>query len=523
VTHRGLMALVGIMGFSQTGWAAQHPTSVDASPKTQIHVTSFAEEVIRKVKEREDGCPWNCTDAVKRWQERTLPVPEKLISRVRFWRRVYSDWNYTQMAFHDRDDLSMIYAVVDVPWPGQRLNGLTRKETIIQTKKKLSRVLEDLEAMQPTSTQGLEGLHRQVFLALMHSTRGDKYRRQEIMRAQNGLKDTFAQAIENSGRYRPMMLKVLKKNDLPEDLAAVVFVESLFQNRAKSYAGAAGLWQFMPRTGKEYMSINALVDERYDPELATESAAQYLKSAFARLGTWPLAVTSYNVGVAGMFNGVRSVGTHDFGTIVENYYGNRFGFAARNYYAEVLAALEVYRHRARFFPNVQPLPPWRFDVVRLPFPLLFSQAVHLGGVSQKELLSFNPALRSGVLEDKVVLPRGFSLRLPMNTANAFLMGIDDVDLRTRRAIAKRVELKHKANGRESISNIAAHHRVSTKNLARLMGMKPEDLPPKGTMIPVPKRAKNHSLIPRARHLPLPVFDDLVFASERERLRAKPRS
>ena len=240
-----------------TGWGGTTAFAgqVEKDPKGQVTPStpglSYVGRAVDRIDERDDGCPWpNCSDAVRRWSPRTLPVPEKLIARVRFWRQVYSDWTYTQMAFHDRDDLSMVYAVIDVPWPGQRLNGLTRKETIVQTKKKLSRVLEDLEALQPTSTQGLKGLHRQVYLALMHSQRADKYRRQEIMRAQNGLKDTFAQAIENSGRYRPMMLQVLKKYDLPEDLAAIVFVESLFQNRAKSYAGAAGLWHPCRLRGK---------------------------------------------------------------------------------------------------------------------------------------------------------------------------------------------------------------------------------------------------------------------------------
>ena len=174
-------------------------------------------------------------------------------------------------------------------------------------------------------------------------------------------------------------------------------------------------------------------------------------------------MTAYNVGVGGMFRGVKTVGSHDFGTIVENYYGNRFGFAARNYYSEVLAALEVYRHRARFFPQVKPLPAWRFDVVRLPFPLLASQALNFGGLAREDLQALNPALRPGVWEDRVVLPRGYALRLPVNSATRFLTGLDDVDLRTRRLVAKRVEVKHRATGQQSIEAIAAQHRVSADN------------------------------------------------------------
>ena len=269
----GCLLILSLALLSADIWAGQPVVSnKDKVVSRSVPKSFFAvEEVLHKFHNRIDDCPQNCPDAVKRWQPRTLPIPEKIISRVRFWRQVYSEWNYTQMAFHDRDDLNMVYTVIDVPWPGQRLNGLSRSETIEKTKKSLIRVLEDLEVLQPTSTAGLKGLHREVYLALMHVQRGDKYRRQELLRAQNGLRDTFAMAIENAGRYQEMMVDILKANDLPEDLFAVVFVESLFQNRAKSYAGAAGLWQFMPRTGKEYMHVNRLVDERYDPVLATDT------------------------------------------------------------------------------------------------------------------------------------------------------------------------------------------------------------------------------------------------------------
>jgi hypothetical protein len=519
------VVLLGIYLWSPNLFAAQINTSILKKPKGHGVQPSFfeVEEVLHKLRQRVDDCPQNCPDTVQRWQPRALPIPEKIMSRVRFWRQVYSEWNYTEMAFHDRDDLNMVYTVIDVPWPGQRLKGLSRAETIAHTKKDLIRVLADLEVLQPTSTAGLNGLHRQVYLALMHVQRGDKYRRADLLRAQNGLRDTFALAIENSGRYRQMMLKILKANDLPEDLFAVVFVESLFQNRAKSYVGAAGLWQFMPRTGKEYMHVNGLVDERYDPVLATESAAKYLSSAFRRLGTWPLAISSYNVGVAGMRRAVRTVGTHDFGTIVENYFGNNFGFAARNYYSEVLAAWEVYQHRKRYFPKVKALPPWQYDVVRLSFPILFSHAVHFGGVPAADLRALNPALTKAAFADKVILPRGFSFRVPLHQSDQFLTGLEDINLQTRRGIAKRVEIKHKATGKQTLNEIAKKFRVSPGNLSRLMGIMTTDIPQKGTWIPIPKRAKNHTLFPRARHLPLPVFDDLVFASEIEKLRAGPRS
>ena len=92
-------------------WAGQTVFKKNSNIKTKVAQQSFfaVEEVLTKFQQRIDDCPQNCPDAVKRWQPRTLPIPEKLISRVRFWRQVYSEWNYTQIAFHDRDDLNMVY------------------------------------------------------------------------------------------------------------------------------------------------------------------------------------------------------------------------------------------------------------------------------------------------------------------------------------------------------------------------------------------------------------------------------
>ena len=106
------------------------------------------------------------------------------------------------------------------------------------------------------------------------------------------------------------------------------------------------------------MRIDQAVDERRDPYESSEAAARLLRYNHDLLGTWPLAITAYNHGAAGMRRAVDSMGTSDIETIIRGYNGPAFRFASRNFYAEFLAACDVVRQSGRFFPEgVQYEPP----------------------------------------------------------------------------------------------------------------------------------------------------------------------
>ena len=130
-------------------------------------------------------------------------------------------------------------------------------------------------------------------------------------------------------------------------------VESSFNPRAYSKVGAAGLWQFMRSTGRRYMRIDGAVDDRLDPFRSTEAAAQLLAYNYRVLGTWPLALTAYNHGTAGMRRAKETLGTDDIVRIVRNYTSRTFGFASRNFYVSFLAALEIDRNPEKYFGSLQ--------------------------------------------------------------------------------------------------------------------------------------------------------------------------
>jgi membrane-bound lytic murein transglycosylase D len=137
----------------------------------------------------------------------------------------------------------------------------------------------------------------------------------------------------------PRILPILRRHNVPEELAALPLVESSFNPHARSKAGAVGLWQFIRATGKNYLSITRQRDDRRDPIRATEAAARLLKHNYEALGSWPLAIMAYNHGKEGIQAARTAVGRSAVEVIIAQYDGPRFGFASRNFYPEFLAAL----------------------------------------------------------------------------------------------------------------------------------------------------------------------------------------
>lgn len=107
--------------------------------------------------------------------------------------------------------------------------------------------------------------------------------------------------IKRANRYFPIVEPILKECGVPDDLKYLMVIESNLSPLAKSPAGAAGLWQFMQTTGRQYgLEVNANIDERYNVEKATRAACQYLKESYAMYGDWMTVAASYNAGQNGI-------------------------------------------------------------------------------------------------------------------------------------------------------------------------------------------------------------------------------
>src|SRR5690606_40073806 len=115
--------------------------------------------------------------------------------------------------------------------------------------------------------------------------------------------------LERKDTYLPLFEEALARHNMPDDIKYLAIIESGLNPRARSRVGAMGLWQFMPATGREYkLFVNNHIDDRMDPQLATEAAIKYLKALHRMFGNWEMALAAYNCGPGNVRKAIRRSG-----------------------------------------------------------------------------------------------------------------------------------------------------------------------------------------------------------------------
>jgi len=203
--------------------------------------------------------------------------------------------------------------------------------------------------------------------------------------------------IKRAHKYFPIIEPMLKKYGLPDDFKYLAVAESGLQN-VKSYAGAAGFWQFLKSSGKEYgLEINKNVDERYNLEKATKVAATYLKKSKQRFGSWSLAAAAYNAGNARIANKLET-------QQVNNYYDLLLNVETSRYIFRIIALKEVITHPKKYGfeldnEDLYILPETRTVTVDTAITNIASFAKKFG-TNYKELKLHNAWLRENKLNNK---------------------------------------------------------------------------------------------------------------------------
>lgn len=340
-----------------------------------------------------------------------FPVPPEIQPNVDFWRNVYSHWGRQQVALHDELYLAVVYEVINLPGSNPDGYAPDQKALIQGRQEALKYHLRSVQDKtgRGESLTGEEAVLRDKLVAA-GGTRA-LYGAADRVRVQRGLKERFRRGMEISGRYEPAFREAFRSAGLPEDLVYLPHVESSYQLSAVSVAGATGVWQFMPATGRLYMHVGSAVDERLDPVVSAQAAARYLGDAHSRLGSWPLAITSYNHGVGGMARAKAEHGS-DFGRIVQQYQGPAFKFASRNYYAEFLAAREIANHPDTYFPGIVRQGPMTEERIVLSASMPATQVAGHYGVSLDRLAAVNLAWREPARSGRALLPAGHTVWLP---------------------------------------------------------------------------------------------------------------
>lgn len=344
-----------------------------------------------------------------------FPVPDNLVHNVNFWIDIFTKYNSKQVVLHDTEDLRIIYEVVDFSQFYGDSVEISRKHwrKIDLIREQYKRILVKLAAIKPASIRKLSSEELRVYNLFKQAQKSSRFRRAaRNMRAQKGLNDIFLEGLIRSGLYINEMHQIFKKHSLPDDLIYLPHVESSFNIRTYSRVGAAGIWQFTRRTGRRFMKINYVIDERYDPYHSTEAAAQLLKENYQELGNWPLAITAYNHGLNGMRRAKKMCNTSDLGVIIQKYRSRTFRFASKNFYSEFIAAVHVRKNYKTYFGNIKLIAPQKYSYFEVPHYMNIKKLSIKLGLDIEQIKILNPSIRKPVLRSQRRIPRGFRLRIP---------------------------------------------------------------------------------------------------------------
>ena len=229
---------------------------------------------------------------------------------------------------------------------------------------------------------------------------------------QGRLHDFIEDGMRRGSQYLPMIQGVFRSEGLPLDLAYVPLIESAFKPNALSHAKAKGVWQFMHGTAVENgLRHDWYIDERSDPEKATEAAAKYLLTLNKLFdGDWHLALASYNGGPGRIQRAIKRVGVDDFWKLADK--PKLLPRETREYVPMILAAIIIARNPAEYGFDFEPEHPPAYETVTLAHPVDLRRIAEWTDTTIDDIQALNPELRrwtTPVRDDE------YELRVPAGT------------------------------------------------------------------------------------------------------------
>lgn len=307
----------------------------------------------------------------------------------------------------------------------------------------------------------------------------------------------FERALGRAAKYVPRMAAILKEEGLPPELAYLPLIESGFNNRAVSHAGAVGPWQFIRATGKRYgLRIDQYVDERRDPDKATRAAAQYLRDLYEMFGDWHLSLAAYNTGEHRVARTMTRQGADSYWTLMEN---RNLHPETCDYVPRFLAALTIAESPEAHGFEPPELDPVHYDMVAVDRSVSLRTIAQFVGASETEVRDLNPALLRGVTP-----PAGYQVRVPPGTRQRFEVAYAGMrrDARDAQALPAAVASasggKYRVRRGDTIGGIAKRHRVSARVLMSANGLRNPKLLRIGQTLRLPGRAAAAKVVASAR-------------------------
>ena len=321
---------------------------------------------------------------------------------------------------------------------------------------------------------------------------------QFIDRYTGRLRHSVSYMLGASNFYTPIFEEALESYGLPLELKYLPVIESALNPMATSHAGAAGLWQFMVATGKQYgLEVNSLVDERRDPVKSSFAAARYLKDLYNIFGDWSLVIAAYNCGPENINKAIhRAGGEADYWKIY-SYLPRE----TRGYVPAFIAANYVMNYYCEH--NICPMRtqiPAKTDTIVVNKDVHLKQIAEVCGIDIDELRTLNPQYRRDIVNGS---NKPSIIRMPATATNTFIANEDsiynykadalftrrslvEVDNTTSTSSVRKSATKRKSSSRrrrrsrvkrvtirqgDTLSEIAERNHTTVKKLRQLNGIR----------------------------------------------------
>jgi len=295
------------------------------------------------------------------------------------------------------------------------------------------------------------------------------------------LRNHFIDSYKRSGKYRQMIVDMLKEADLPQELSWLPLIESGFRVKALSTARALGLWQFIASTGYKFgLSRNRFIDERLDPVKSTQAAIDYLKELHSQFGDWSTVLAAYNCGETRVSRVIRNQKI--------NYLDNFWDLYAHlpretaRYVPKFFATLHIVQNLKKYgLDNITIDSPLKFEFLTVTKEIHLKNVAIITGIDIEILEELNPELRQ-----KIVPDGKYTLKIPEGSKQTLLANIDQM-LRLNPA---RVDFtKHRVKSGESLSLIARRYRTSVEYIMLANNLDRANHIVAGNTLQIPQKVK----------------------------------
>jgi membrane-bound lytic murein transglycosylase D len=259
---------------------------------------------------------------------------------------------------------------------------------------------------------------------------------------------TIVAATQRSGKYRPMIQRILDEEGVPQELIHLAQAESGFIPRAMSRKAAGGMWQFLVSRGQQYgLMQTRFTDERMDPEKATRAAARHLRDLYSEFGDWYLAIAAYNCGPGVVEKAVERTGSADFWELRST---GVLPKETTNYVPIILAMTIMEKNAAEYdLQGIQLEPSLEYDTVELNAPTSLALVSDITDTPLPELATLNPAVL------RTIAPESYSLHVPKGAAKQLVAVLQMVP--TERRAAWRL---HRVASGETLASIGKRYGIA---------------------------------------------------------------